>query len=184
MKPLFLFIAACLLSACVALPAKELVDVAVKNENFVIADTEKPSLPAHWRTDGQFVELKLDSGRKRASTPSVRVQFKEGAPYAGIVQRAEIEKVRGKRIVLRTYIDRVGDDAEVGVWVRAFDQSGKSIAYENTYETKQLPTGQWTLHQLSINVPAETNAVLVGASIYGKDGTMWVDAMELRTQPS
>ncbi len=178
MKRFCVIATASLLVACASPPAADHTSTLIQNANFVKIDAEKPNLPAQWRADGQFVEIALDRMRMRTSTPSLRVQFKEGAPYAGVVQRMDLDKVRGKSITVRAYIDRAGEGAEAGVWVRAFDKNRESMAYENTYETKHLPAGQWTLHQLRINVPAEADAVLVGVSIYGKDGTMWVDAIE------
>jgi hypothetical protein len=151
----------------------------LKNADFVTLDTAKPTLPAEWRVDGQATEIALDTLRQRSKTPSLRVVFKEGAPYAGVVQRIPIEAVRSKTFRAQSFIDRQGEGAAVGIWVRAFDKERKSIAYANSYETKQGVAGAWTAHRLELAIPASAEFVMFGASIYEKDGTMWLDAIEV-----
>jgi hypothetical protein len=152
--------------------------VPLQNSDFSLHDQANPTLPSNWATDGEAVEIALDNMNKRAKTPSVRVQFKEGAPYAGLVQRMPIDLMRGKTFSAQAHVDKLGEGAQVGIWMRAYDKERKSIAYANTYEVKQGVKGQWTLHQLKLAIPAQAEFVLFGASIYEKDGTMWLDAIQ------
>jgi hypothetical protein len=151
----------------------------LKNPHFVTADPAKSSMPADWKVDGEAVEIGFDATHQFARTPTVRVVYKEGAPYAGLIQRLVASDVRGKTLHVRTHIDRLGEGAEVGVWVKAFNKDRKDIAYQNTYETKQLAHKNWTPHEMRIAIPPEAEVVMLGAAIYGKDGTMWVTGIDV-----
>jgi hypothetical protein len=168
------------LIGCSHSPAVAPSPLVLKNAQFVSVDPSKPTLPAEWTVDGEAVEIGFDPTHQFSRTPSVRVVYKEGAPYAGLIQRVAASAVRGKTLHLRTHIDRLGEGAEVGVWVKAFNKERKDIAYQNTYETKQRAHKNWTPHEMRITIPLEAEVVMVGAAIYGKDGTMWVDGIDLR----
>jgi hypothetical protein len=175
MKQLFILMSitfALMLTACAAAPP------IVRNADFSVRQIENPSLPSDWRIDGVATEIALDTKKTKSQHASLRIVYKLGAPYAGIVQTAPIEVLRGKRLVLRTHIARRGSAASVGIWIRAFDKEKRSIAYVNSYETVPATDESWVPHMLEINVPDNAEGLLIGASIYDGDGVMWIDAIK------
>ena len=150
----------------------------VRNADFSVRQVENSNLPSDWRIDGVASEVSLDTEKRKTQLASLRIAYKLGAPYAGVIQTAPITVLRGKRLVLRTHIARRGSTAEVGIWVRVFDKDKRSIAYVNSYETVPAADESWTPHMVEINVPDNAESVLIGASIYGGDGVMWVDEIK------
>ncbi len=166
---------ALILTACAATPL--IVPLIVRNANFSVRQVENPNLPDDWQVDGIATDIALDTVKKKTQAPSLRIIYKLGAPYAGIVQTAPAKVLRGKRLVLRTHIARRGSTAAVGIWIRAFDNEKRSIAYVNSYETVPAIDESWVPHMVEINVPDSAESLAVGASIYDGDGIMWVDAI-------
>lgn len=162
---------ALMLTACAAPPI-------VRNADFSVRQVENPNLPIDWRIDGVATEIVLDTEKRKTQQASLRIAYQLGAPYAGIIQTAPIEMLRGKRLVLRTHIARRGSAASVGIWIRAFDKEKRSIAYVNSYETVPATDESWVPHMLEINVPDNAEGLLIGASIYDGDGVMWIDAIK------
>ncbi len=163
---------ALMLTACATTPP------IVRNADFSARQVENPNLPSDWRIDGVATEIALDTKKTKSQHASLRIVYKLGAPYAGIIQTAPIKVLRGKRLVLRTHIARRGSAASVGIWVRAFDKEKRSIAYVNSYETVPAIDESWVPHVVEINVPDSAESLLIGASIYDGDGVMWIDAIK------
>lgn len=138
--------------------------------------------PAHWRIDGKPTRMTPDRALARAAGTTWRVEFDGAGPYAGIVQALPIEAVRGRRLALAADLARSGADPAVGLWIRAFDADRKSIAYANSYQQPAAAPPAFTRHELQFEVPQEARAVLVGASIYGAAGAMWIGPLQLRAQ--
>jgi hypothetical protein len=149
----------------------------VRNADFSARQVENPDLPSEWLIDGVATGIALDTNKKKSQQASLRIAYKIGAPYAGIVQTAPVVVLRGKRLVLRTHIARRGSAASVGIWIRAFDKEKRSIAYVNSYETVPVVDESWVPHMVEINVPDNTEKLLIGASIYDGDGIMWIDTI-------
>jgi hypothetical protein len=156
--------------------------IAIPNSGFEERDTTDASKPAYWRLDGKAEEIAIDTERKYRGQQSLRVKFKEGAPYAGVVHRLNAEDVRGKTLFASAWIARGTDSANTGIWIRAFDKDKKSIAYVNTYDSPAAKETAWTQHNMTIEIPASAATVMMGVSIYGKDGVMWVDEVAITMQ--
>jgi hypothetical protein len=141
-------------------------------------DNATSPAPSGWRFDGTAVEFAADSAVKRSGLPSLRVKFAAGAPYAGVLQRLDGERVRGETLIIDGWLARDTASAPVGVWVRAFDKERKSIAYVNSYELANPADGSFTRHVIELKVPDEAVALLIGASIYGDTGTAWFSSVD------
>lgn len=162
---------ALMLAACAAAPP------IVRNADFSVRQIENPNLPSDWRIDGVATEVSLDTAKKKTRQASLRIAYKAGAPYAGILQTAPIKMLRGKQLVLRTHIARRSSTASVGIWVRVFNKEKRSIAYVNSYETVPAADESWVPHMVKINIPDDAENLLIGASIYDGDGIMWIDTI-------
>jgi hypothetical protein len=138
-----------------------------------------PQVPTHWRADGTADEVSMDPSVSRQGMPSYRVKFKEGAPYAGLVQRIPAEALLGRTLVVDAWLARDTEQASAGVWIRAFDKNNNSIAYANSYEKPLPPTTGLHQHVFEFLVPPATTSLLVGASIYGESGTAWFNSVDV-----
>ncbi len=181
---------AVLASACATpLPAPQSIAIAIAiavpipNAGFEQGSPSNAKLPSDWRLDGEALETVLDKNKKHQGAQALRVKFKEGAPYAGVLQRLNTDAMRGKTVLATAWFAREQDEATVGIWMLASDKDGKRIAYANSYETDAAKKKEWTQHQVRLLIPAEATSALLGVAIYDKDGTMWVDQVELEVQP-
>jgi hypothetical protein len=136
-------------------------------------------VPTHWRPDGTADEVAMDPSVSRQGMPSYRVKFKEGAPYAGLVQRIPAEALVGSTLVVDAWLARSTEQASAGVWIRAFDKDNNSIAYANSYEMPLPPIRDLHQHVFEFLVPPATTSLLVGASIYGESGTAWFNSVDV-----
>lgn len=150
----------------------------ILNGDFSARSTENPRFPKDWRLDGTATEITLDSSKTKSAPASLRVDYKAGPPYAGVIQTVSAEGLRGKRLALRTHIARRGGKAKTGVWVGIFDKEKRRLVYRNSYETAQAPDEGWVSHVVEVDVPENAERILVGAAIYDADGVMWVDTIE------
>lgn len=153
--------------------------IKIANADFEQTDPADKTKPAGWSVDGKAVELVLDGEKKHRGAQSLRVKFKEGVPYAGVIQRLDLKEVRGKTLKVSAWFARGADDAMVGVWLGAWDKDKKRIAYANTYETDAAKKRAWTQHSMTIDIPASAESGMVGVAIYDKDGVMWADDVEV-----
>jgi hypothetical protein len=171
--------AAIAIAASLFTSAARASDITMPNAGFEQSDADDLTKPASWRIDGKAEELTLDKDKKYAGTQSLRVKFKEGAPYAGVIQRPPIAGVRGKTVQFSAMIARGEDNAIAGIWAGAWDKDKKRLAYVNTYESAAAKQRDWTRHQMSINIPKDAESVMVGVAIHDKDGVMWVDEVKI-----
>jgi hypothetical protein len=156
--------------------------IAIPNGGFEDRDTSDATKPTHWRLDGKAEEITIDIEKRYRGQQSLRVKFKEGAPYAGVIHRLNAEDVRGKTLFASAWIARGRDGASTGIWIRAFDSDKKSVAYVNTYDSLAAKETAWTQHNMNIEIPASAAVVMMGVSTYGKDGVMWVDEVAIAVQ--
>jgi hypothetical protein len=134
--------------------------------------------PHGWRLDGTAVEVASDPAVTRNGLNSLRVTFEKGAPYAGIIQRLDGDRVKDATVVIEGWLARDTATAAVGVWARAFDKEGRSIGYANSYELDLPADKRFRRHSIELRLPPETNTVLVGASIYGDSGMAWFGGVD------
>jgi hypothetical protein len=154
----------------------------IRNGDFSATLADNSKLPSEWRIDGMATEIALDTAKTKSSQASLRVAYKAGAPYAGVIQTVPPEAVRGKRLTLRAQIARRGEKAVVGIWVGIFDKDKKRLAYRNSYETVQAADESWVPHVVEIDVPENAERLLIGSAIYEADGVMWVDTMSVEVR--
>jgi hypothetical protein len=157
----------------------------VQNPQLQVDAGAATAVPTGWRIDGGPDAVAVDASMARQSRPSLRVGYKPGPPYAGIVQRVAAAEVRGKRLVVDAWLARNNNQMPTGVWIRAFDKDKKSIAYANTYEAPLVGSGQLSQQRLMFSVPEEADVLLVGASVYGDvEGAAWFNSLDVYVDAS
>ncbi|MCE2917086.1 MAG: hypothetical protein ACOVQT_07655 [Rubrivivax sp.] len=153
----------------------------VRNPDLLVADAASP-VPDGWRVDGQFERMTLDATVQAAGRPTLRIDYLASAPYAGLVQRLDAVALSGQRLVVQGRLARDNGAAAVGVWIRAFNAQRQSIAYANSYEQPLPADRSLREHALEFAVPPEAAFLLVGASVYGADGSAWFGGIDVRLQ--
>ncbi|MCZ8318689.1 MAG: hypothetical protein ACK5S2_00385 [Lysobacteraceae bacterium] len=175
---LLLMLFATLVAQNLSLAAESPSDAPSLVANPELRDVDASGAPRGWRLDGTAVEVAPDPTVTRDGLNSLRVTFEKGAPYAGIVQQLEGDRVRGRTVVVDGWLARDTANAPVGVWARAFDKEGGSIGYANSYELDLPADKRFRRHSIELKVPPETNTLLVGASIYGDSGMAWFGGVD------
>lgn len=150
----------------------------VQNPNLLVSDATQ-AVPQAWRIDGTVEQVAVDDTMRRNGQPSLRFKFKSGAPYAGVIQRLNGSELRGETLIVEGWVARNSANSPVGVWIRAIGDDKKSVGYANTYEEPVPTDGSFVRHIVKFTVPQETNTLLVGASIWGEDGTAWFSFVDL-----
>jgi hypothetical protein len=150
-------------------------------------DTEPATrpMPTGWRLDGEAAEFALDDTQRHAGRPTIRVRYEEGAPYAGIIQTLDAAALRGKTLLITVVVARDGDQTPVGAWIRAWGPAGadpKGLDYRNSYDMPVAPNRAWTTHTFTFPVPPDTEKLMLGASAWGKTGTMWIAELDAIVQ--
>jgi hypothetical protein len=123
----------------------------------------------------------LDRSVLADGRPTLRVDYRATAPYAGLVQRLDAPALSGQRLIVEGWLARDTEAAAVGVWIRAFNAQRQSIAYANSYEMPLPADRRLHRHTLAFEVPADAAFLLVGASVYGADGSAWLGGIDVRT---
>jgi hypothetical protein len=164
-------------SACTTQPVRE--PSVILNPSLLVEGASTSTVPTSWQADGTAEELVVDAAVAKQGRPSWRVKFKEGAPYAGLVQRLPVEAILGRTLVVEAWLARNTERASVGVWIRAFDKDRKSIAYANSYEKPLPATSSLHQHVFEFVVPPTATALMVGASIYGENGIAWFNSIDV-----
>jgi hypothetical protein len=166
---------ALLLAGCVAAPTRN--DSLVLNPDLTPSQNASDA-PGEWRADGKATTVGFDAFAQYEGKPSYRVSFTAGEPYAGLVQRfRSVDALRGQTLIVTGKLRRSDNKTSIGIWVRAFDKDSKSVAYANSYEQAAGQDSNWETHRITLTIPQEATSVLIGASIYGESGTMWLSSV-------
>ncbi len=170
-----------ILALCIAAWAGSLHAQIVRNPGLQVNEAVSP-IPEGWRADGRAERMAADPTVQVAGRPTLRIDYVASAPYAGLVQRLDASVLTGRRVLVLGWLARDREAAAVGVWIRAFNAERQSVAYANSYE-QPLPADRTVRrHELSFVVPADAVAVLVGASVYGADGSAWFGGIDVRAE--
>ena len=146
----------------------------------LVAASASDSVPAGWALDGTAVAVGFDAANAwRGRTPSVRVVYAAGAPYAGLLQRVNATPFAGRTVTLEGHLMRDSSQASVGIWLLAADSAGKRLSYVNSYDSVAHAPLRWARHRLTVTVPPTATRLLVGAAVHTTSGVMWIGDVTL-----
>ncbi len=146
------------------------------------------SVPRHWsvvdRAGGAIlvVESDFDVIRDGFASASLSLSGASNAgQFGGIAQVVEAGKVANQRLRFSGYLKRQdleGTPVFGALWIRADDQFGKVVAFENS-QGRYLPSDEiWSESTIIIDIPTSAENLFFGATIVG-NGTVWVDELSL-----
>ena len=134
---------------------------------------------------GLFYQLESDfetvlNGNASVSIKSV--QPVEPQWTAGIGQIVDAETFRGQRLkysgFLRTRRLGLENATSAMLWIRADDETGRVVAFQNTIGQFVSQDAEWSESTIVIDIPMTASAIFYGASLIG-GGSAWVDSLSL-----
>ncbi|MBX5461163.1 MAG: hypothetical protein IRZ28_08740 [Steroidobacteraceae bacterium] len=151
--------------------------------------TEEPDAPANWFLQGTNAgSYKLRLSREMvfagaASAVLIASERADPSRFGSITQAVSAEAFRGKRLELTAQM--ATEEAHVGsaLWVRADDQHGTMVAFENAHARGPRGSQSWTSQRIVIDIPDTAAALLFGAVLRGA-GKLYLDQVALRVVDS
>ena len=139
------------------------------------------SIPKGWRATLETspdVIMGIDTIIKRSGRASGFIKRLpiESNGYGTMMQSIEANEYRNKMVRISVYV-KCKDVERGGLYFRV---DGKETALRHTYSSKQYieETMDWTLFQLTLDVPEESRNIDFGATLVG-EGTLWLDDYKL-----
>ena len=139
---------------------------AAENLGFEEVDGDQPK---GWAFKNGAVAAVTDE--KHGGARSLRL---DGERYA--LRRLSAQAFIGKRITVRGFL-KTQDATYAALWLRADDASG-AVAFDNMQGRQLTGTRPWTAAQVTIDVPANAETLVIGAMQVGT-GTAWVDDLRV-----
>ncbi len=103
---------------------------------------------------------------------------------AGIWQIVDAEAFRSQRLkysgILRTESTSPEAAASAMLWLRADDEIGRVVAFQNSIGQFVSQEGAWSEAAIVIEIPATASSIHYGASLMG-NGTAWVDRLSVES---
>jgi hypothetical protein len=160
----------------------------ILNPGFEQADQVRKTLPNSWSIDvanpvNADETVLLDNGVRRCGKAAARIRFVEAMNYSGVIQKIDVSGFKDRKLQFSGFVRKSSPQSIAGIWTLIADNTGKKLAYINSYEQPVNVDEGWSFHSLSIAVPKDASVMSVGAAIYEKDGVMWVDDLRLSPEP-
>jgi hypothetical protein len=169
-----------------AFPTGEAVVEISHDEN---ALEETHWIPLDWfpinRGGDSSFRLESDFEMVWDGTASASIRF-SGAPdgrrFGGIGQVVDAEKFLDQRVRFSGHLKTDNRDRDTPVtaalWIRADDESGAVVAFQNTGEFFAPSNAIWSEATIVIDIPPTAATLWYGSWITG-DGLVWVDGLNL-----
>jgi len=152
----------------------------LQNPDFEQPDAGNRSLPGHWNKTTDWTIFSLDSDVRYQGERSVKIMRQPDTRFGGVAQSVAAQPLIGKAVLLRARLK--GNDigkGDVGLWLRANDNTGKNIGFAHSYGKPVVGTTDWLMRQTILIVPKGADRLIAGAAM-AADGTLWMDSVELQ----
>ncbi len=124
----------------------------------------------------------VDQQVKHSGAKSLRIARDAAEPFGSIVQRVSDATLRGRTVRfsawLRTQDAATGSGAGGGALIVQAFRGGALAAYEHMRASPVKGTSDWRQYSITLAIPADADAVEVGAMLVGP-GTLWFDDARL-----
>lgn len=139
------------------------------------------SIPKGWRSDSinsRDVVIGTDTVVKRSGKASGFIR-RDPTPSYGtgtIMQTIAADAYRNKRVRLTVYIK--SKEVESALLHMRVDGPDTTVAFGNTMANIITDTRDWTLYQITLDVPEESRNIIISAALIGQ-GIFWMDDCKL-----
>ncbi len=116
-----------------------------------------------------FLTTLSKNGRHMGFIKSLSPNFRS---FATLMRSANIEELRGKRILLRTFI-KTKNARSVGAWFRV-EGKNRTLALDNMSDRRLTGTKDWKEVSLVLDIPEFADTVSYGVLLEGK-GQVWFE---------
>jgi hypothetical protein len=133
-----------------------------------------------YRLDSDF-EVVWD-GSASASVSSLEAV--ESRTRGGILQIVDAQSFRGQRIKYSGFLRTQGLDPDnpalAAIWLRADDESGSVVAFQNTQRRLVSANTVWSEVTIIIDIPVTASTMHYGAYLAG-NGSVWIDDFNIES---
>ena len=154
-------------------------------------DAPATMLPPHWFISGQEFALAIkeysgaiDHTNAYEGSGSGQLRSISAAAHDGtLMQVSSAAAYRGKSLKMRAFL-RTNEVAQrAGLWVRADDINGATVAFRNCFSPRALQSfvagnTDWKEVEISIDIPDSAVALSYGVQLIGT-GAVWIDNVSL-----
>lgn len=146
--------------------------------------TAQSQLPAGWRVTGndrENYELTVDTSVRRGGRASASLTPKsdpQAGKFGAMVQTFKADQYRGKRLRFSGHVKAEGAGGKARLWMRVDGADGRGLTFDNMEERAEAGTFDWKRQEIVLDVPAEAQAIYLGA-LFGGKGRIWVDDLRL-----
>jgi hypothetical protein len=135
---------------------------------------------ADYRLESDFEMVWDGSASASVSTPEAVVT----PPFGGIIQIVDAQNFSGQRIKYSGFLRTESPDADqpalAALWLRADDEVGSVVAFQNTHRRFAPNNTVWSEATIIIDIPITASTVWYGAYLSGK-GSAWIDDLSLES---
>jgi len=184
-------VAGCMLAACLAVFAPAVAQDKTTRVPLANPDFESTKPGMHGNPEGWFAiqhagdlsyTFKLDTTDPHGGARSVRIDNVGPEPFGAIYQQVPAVAHRGRTLRLAAWLRTVDARGSAtgggGVLLLQAMQGGAPLAWNHMKDTPVKGSTPWTRHAIELQVPANAEAIELGAMLHGP-GTLWLDDVEL-----
>jgi erythromycin esterase len=144
-------------------------------------DPMKPGLPKGWWGgpfgEGEYV-IGLDSKTFKSGKAAAFIRADKPGNGATLTQMVAPAELKGKRVRLSAQVKTKGTDPGAGLWMRIDTPDGPA-GFDNMADRMIAGDTDWKTHAVVLEVPEKATAIAFGAILFGGQGTVWIDDVNL-----
>jgi hypothetical protein len=140
---------------------------------------EPDPLPAAWVLTGMHPQkfaagVDQDLGVKGAKF--LHNKADDPNAWAALAQQFSAQNYLGQRVRFRAFVKTQDVSGWAGLWMRADNQAGRTIAFYNSYDRPIRGSTDWQERSVVLDVPQEAATITFGVINSGK-GQVWIDRL-------
>jgi len=139
-------------------------------------------MPEGWFSAGSHpdqYEMGSDPDVKHGGEASASLQAKsaDSEGFGTLMQIADPGEYKGKRVRFSGWVKAEGVSDWAGLWFRVDGPGGRSLSFDNMQDRPIKGTGDWTHHEIVLDVPDAAIALAYGILLSG-EGHVWLDDLQ------
>ena len=132
---------------------------------------------SHWKS--YEMGLEENSGRQKGAAATIRSMEDSIPGYGSLMQDFLPGKFLGERLRLKGWMKSKDVKEWAGFWVQVnASNDEKPLSFDNMSDRMVKGTTDWTPYEIVVDVPRESQTILMGAILNGT-GQIWFDDLSL-----